>query len=687
METKLENRLIKMIKEGKYDYGLEISKKLPENTKLEKLDKYKYISAFYFQLNNYEKSLNFFDKILPFFDDENLVSNKNFEIQIYYMRVSCLVNLNKNKIALYESGRIKQLLNQFSLNEKDKNIYLKACILLDSRIFVNMKKYDKSIEKCNQVLSYDPNNIDAYFNIAISYYLKGDNKNSLNYLNKALKINNIDKIQVYNLLMTKGMIEVSEHRLSEATKSFEKAKKDVEINNFSSKQKLHTYKYLCVSLLGEKKFDDAMNILNCIKKVAEKYNIPENNFVQFNKGVILAKEIDTYESKIVSWIKCKKIINFLKIGEFEKNIDLQRIIYYKSLVFDAYLKVEKNKNNIDIITKELFGKSININKDQLINLIHLIKFVHEFIKNRKVNLNRIDSEYYQYTSSNILNSILDLNKINSNFRLRLYNASYMNDSKEGYKLLFDVNNSLKKYINNNNFYNNFIKNSNKINVDNIYLASLSMISPNNNEMSLPLWNNYGDNNRGLGLTFGIFNKNLESEGNVNINNISDNIEKNEIYHKNNDILKNNIYDLNHIYSSKVDTTLYRVVYSGSEDAENLINKLNEIFLGLNDCLSNDSIRIIVANYMDKIRYLYKNSIYSYEKEVRIIKQESNPNNLKFDAGNPKLYVNLENEDRLNIFLKSITFGVNFYKPFLWYPLIFKKLGTDFDIRKSSMDYR
>ena len=74
--------------------------------------------------------------------------------------------------------------------------------------------------------------------------------------------------------------------------------------------------------------------------------------------------------------------------------------------------------------------------------------------------------------------------------------------------------------------------------------------------------------------------------------------------------------------------------------------------------------------------MYKSGIYSYEQEVRIIKEVVNDEETKYDDSNIKLYATVGGSDNIKIELSEISFGTKFMDYYLWTNRISKQLDIN-----------
>ena len=212
--------------------------------------------------------------------------------------------------------------------------------------------------------------------------------------------------------------------------------------------------------------------------------------------------------------------------------------------------------------------------------------------------------FIHYTSLKTLkNLVYTKDKKNIYPRLRLSNARQMNDPNEGYTFL-DLIGIEKKELPETDYE-----------TSSFYFASMSQTGEDKNlEDSLPMWKQYGDDATGINLT----------------------------YHS--DYIKELIDDINNGIG------IYKVCYDAKEDS--LEKEIDSIKLAFEKIKEKDDERkkylSSALNLIDDIRYLFKESDYSYENEYRIIKSYEGKESEIFtsDSSNsviPGLYVYIDKE--------------------------------------------
>lgn len=247
-------------------------------------------------------------------------------------------------------------------------------------------------------------------------------------------------------------------------------------------------------------------------------------------------------------------------------------------------------------------------------------FLSEIDVKNYVENNNISKEEYilnHYSNKNTLQSLLNLDddKIHHYHQvtLRAYNTEYMNDPNEGRIL---INNLDKEWTNKFEFSKD------------IYITSF-IYELKNNDKNIPMWQNYGDQCKGISLGFDIDQEN-------------DNIYFVLYLDKESNILNLNLEEE---FKKKMKNKLMKVMES-----------LKEIELMKDD---NNFLLTFYIYELNKLRFLIKSSEFNYENECRIIKNNPRRDLIKHDKQNPKLFV------EYNLTLKQICFGNQFEDRRIW----------------------
>ncbi len=251
--------------------------------------------------------------------------------------------------------------------------------------------------------------------------------------------------------------------------------------------------------------------------------------------------------------------------------------------------------------------------------------------------------FIHYTSLKTLkNLVYTKDKKNIYPRLRLSNARQMNDPNEGYTFL-DLIGIEKKELPETDYE-----------TSSFYFASMSQTGEDKNlEDSLPMWKQYGDDATGINLT----------------------------YHS--DYIKELIDDINNGIG------IYKVCYDAKEDS--LEKEIDSIKLAFEKIKEKDDERkkylSSALNLIDDIRYLFKESDYSYENEYRIIKSYEGKESEIFtsDSSNsviPGLYVYIDKELKYSkIKLGPKCDDIDFVAPYIKY------VDPNIEVTQSEISYR
>lgn len=264
---------------------------------------------------------------------------------------------------------------------------------------------------------------------------------------------------------------------------------------------------------------------------------------------------------------------------------------YLFQALEVYYKIKNYVNNADEICLKLM--------------------VFEFIVDKLMSalaIRNLDQDIYYYTSLSNLQRLL----VDDEFKQPIFCASHMNDPNEGQELLRAF---LPKTDNKELIQDLFNKTEDlatdrkrqKLHAEFTFLKAFT-----ENEDSLPMWIHYGDEGKGCCIKVNPrFFSNFEND--------SDTEEKNLGSKPFNDEYR-----------------LYRVVYLKdgklSMDIDDDIKKLYENFIDLfkDLCLQyvgftyqlKDAVRNSILKIISNIIYLFKNTDYQYEREMRIVLRRS-----------------------------------------------------------------
>lgn len=314
--------------------------------------------------------------------------------------------------------------------------------------------------------------------------------------------------------------------------------------------------------------------------------------------------------------------------------------------------IEDYNKAIEIDPKYTFAIK---NRDKAKNGKELLEAKEDNAKAR-LEVKSRDENFYKYIDnknvghytkiSNLKHLIKPPNDGNGGL-LRLNNVSYMNDPTEGevfIKLLKQTN--IEGIINLiDNLYN--MKSTNYREVldgkNNVFLLSLSSAI----DTSLPMWVQYGENGEGCCLVFN-----------------SDFFDKDDstafVYTSSEETPDNNptedyycLYKIEYVEKNIDDT------YKLNDTNSKLFKDICEKLVPFKEDIEKDgqsSIKTIIKNILDQIRFLFKDKDYKYEQEIRLVKFENN-GNIKYTTDLegfivPHVYINMKKD----LHLEEIVLG-------------------------------
>jgi hypothetical protein len=239
------------------------------------------------------------------------------------------------------------------------------------------------------------------------------------------------------------------------------------------------------------------------------------------------------------------------------------------------------------------------------------------------------SDLCQYTKLSTLGHLLKA-KFETELpepKFRLSNIAYLNDPSEG-QVFIDLLNKLSNGLDFTNLFVGYERSKvsrTELHLNETYIGSFSTA-----ENKLTMWSQYGDKCAGCCIIF-------DSSFFVSTDN----------------------EDISALSERRQPIDLRRVIYwdTNDDEQEGRINEkiesqLNEIIevyrIWKEDIADNEALRKIVVSELNKLRFLFKSSDYSYEDEVRLILNRDDYTVPFVDRSSdiPKLYVNVENPVRL-----------------------------------------
>ena len=394
--------------------------------------------------------------------------------------------------------------------------------------------------------------------------------------------------------------------------------------------------------------EDIIKFNEALKKLDSNLNVGNYLF----SDIIPKYFVDLLKSKRFTEIE-RDIVTLVKISRFNYSL-------LKSLV-ESYIKNSMedtdDKKCYNILSKLLEQTNFDQLKSELETIKNeYLEIISTSVKNIKDTLRYSQitavNSFIHYTSLNTLKFLLyksdneknDSNKSdeNKNYpKLRLSNARQMNDPNEGYtlfKLIGIEKNDLPKT---------------DYDPSPFFFASMTQTgSETNLDDSLPMWKQYGDDAKGINLTY--HSEYIESL-------IEEGIE------------------------------IYKVCYNPAKDSlDEVIKSIESAFNEIKnygDDKEKEAIFLSALNLIDDIRYLFKDADYSYENEYRIIKSYEGKENDIFICENsnsviPGLYVYIDKELKYSkIKLGPKCDDIDFVAPYI------KFVDRNIEVTKSQISYR
>ena len=386
------------------------------------------------------------------------------------------------------------------------------------------------------------------------------------------------------------------------------------------------------------------------------------DIIDFNREL---KNIDS-ELNVGNYISSDKITDyFLTLLKDEKVEDLKHVIEVlvekSNFNYDLLKKLIEHciKNSSKDTHKTYYNTLISLvkkkNYEQLVSELETIEMGE--LKEISDSVNQIknklkykpeDKNFVHYTSLRTLKFLLyksdneknDSNKDENKYypKLRLSNARQMNDPNEGYTFLnligIEKNDLPKTDYDTSPFF----------------FASMTQTGDSQKlDDSLPMWKQYGDDARGICLT----------------------------YHK--EYIENLIND---------GIEIYKVCYNADE-LRGEIEKIKTVFNKIKapQDTEGQSLFSSALNLIDDIRYLFKDADYSYESEYRIIKSYEGKEDeiITCDSSNsviPGIYTYIEKELKYSkIKLGPKCDDIDFVAPYIKY------VDKNIEVTKSQISYR
>lgn len=330
---------------------------------------------------------------------------------------------------------------------------------------------------------------------------------------------------------------------------------------------------------------------------------------------------------------------------------------------------DKSKDVIDKMTRKVLQDLESLNKTDyrlFNNNFSEFQRIIRVIKKELIFETTGETEICHYSKLATLKHIIRVKDSQPQPRLRISNIAYLNDPSEGNVLL----QLLKKSVKSNTFNMIFDKDNpdeNKlveVPFSKVFIGSFSTA-----KNKLPMWTLYGDDSKGCCLVFDDY-----------------------FFDKENELIELKSTANEKIISPQ-ELTLYQVKYidiNNLNESDVIVGYLKRIAKIL-DLFENiipkyESVRIWIMALLDEIRFLFKDSVYDYENEVRII-IHAESSEIQVDDGQnelsiPKLYVDLQRK----LIYKEIILGSKIDKPNAVAPFL-RHSGMVKKVTRSGINYQ
>ena len=330
---------------------------------------------------------------------------------------------------------------------------------------------------------------------------------------------------------------------------------------------------------------------------------------------------------------------------------------------------DKSKDVIDKMTSKVLQDLESLNKTDyrlFNNNFSEFQRIIRVIKKELIFETTGETEICHYSKLATLKHIIRVKDSQPQPRLRISNIAYLNDPSEVNVLL----QLLKKSVKSNTFNMIFGKDNpdeNKlveVPFSKVFIGSFSTA-----KNKLPMWTLYGDDSKGCCLVFDDY-----------------------FFDKENELIELKSTANEKIISPQ-ELTLYQVKYidiNNLNESDVIVGYLKRIakILDLFESIipKYETVRIWIMVLLDEIRFLFKDSDYDYENEVRIIihaeSSEIQVDDEQNELSIPKLYVDLQRK----LIYKEIILGSKIDKPNAVAPFL-RHSGMVKKVTRSGINYQ
>ena len=511
-------------------------------------------------------------------------------------------------------------------------------------VYNNKHDWDRAIVDFTRAIKLDPKYADAYFDRGISYYCKGNHDRAIADCTEAIEINP-KYIDVY-YLRSNIYNDKENYNLAIAD-----CNKIIKLNS------RYAEAYYTRGIAYGRKGDSSRARTDFTR--ATKLD-PEYASAHFSHGV----------AYVIEYKFSRAFKKFNKAIEKDPTLKIQEpFTYIASQISDITSLGEKEK-------VEAFRTCI-----RLCVAVGAIKRKLFYVPKKP------KSKVAHYTS---LHALKSLSTRKRNFRL--YNADYMNDPEEG-KIFFKIINEYKKDAEIEDIEKIFYEHKAESYLSPAYIGSfVTFEKEDEHKGKLPLWRTYGkhDAEEAAGACLIFDKKHFAREPRNQFGSMTQ-LQKSISTSRN-----KTIKDFNNVQELE----LYEIHYrNANQKSKNVDNELKELTLDLERVVrfignlnsGQDKLRELVCELLDSIRFLFKESYYSDENEVRVIKllssKRDEPSEPIFDTDMdsipPRLYI----EAPENFRFSEVMLGprVRHVQPQQWQKW-FKAQDEDIKIDKSIINY-
>ncbi len=489
--------------------------------------------------------------------------------------------------------------------------------------FYYKKDYHSAIKCYDMAISIDNNYSPAYYNRGLAHYNMQEYDKAIEYYTKAIKINP----KIKEAYLSRGIAYYTKCDYDKAIEDYSKVIKIQPDNKSAYNNRGNAYFY-------KKEYNRAIRDYNKTIEIEPNNGIAHcnranvyYNMKKYNESIKdYSTAIEANPEDILAYSGRARAYN--AVGEFDKSEeDESRAKTLKE--FNDYVKV------------------MDFDKGTQKNIWDLFLVVSEL---KRTFLNTSPKRVGHYTKISTLKFLIKSDKLNGKIedeekkpRLRLNNVAYMNDPAEGVvflELLKQVSKDAAELVDNLYATGN-IGSRQKLMGKNTFLVSLS----NNIDTSLPMWTQYTDDGEGACIVFNPEFFDYKDDSAIIMK--CEDYESSEI-HDNDDFKE--CYCLYGVQYMKWNdkTQKYQIDdINLQKSIESICHKIIELRITEHeDKEEREKLKAATQNLLDQIRFLFKDEIYAYEAEERIIKSESDPNKVKFTGDNegfaiPHTYIEID----------------------------------------------